>query len=1025
MMTPRVRALGFGLAIVTAACGGGGGDKPDAAIDGSVDPVDAGPSFGLTAIFPAAASRTVASALTISGFGITGTPTIRLTNCDQPGTGYDLTPGGVTATSIATTLAADLTRVQGAYTVTVTNGDGMVASLACALHILAEPPPTVTLVLPNTAWQGTSSDSISSDVTVNIQGTGFSSTPSVRWVLRSNPATYFDALFVGFVSDTHLTAVVPSETLTMPVGTYDVYVTNPDQLTAQWKNGIVPGDFTVTGTPPPHIDDVSPARIQNGTCTSTTMTIAGNSFTAGATAWYVAPATTTCAGSTYDASGNLLCPIAIDAITATEVTVHFASCPALGPYPVVVINADAQSSYWYSIEVTPSSDGHLNVGSFETLPSRLETARWKHAVQFGFDVFSDALVYVAGGQGTANTVLGSVEMSQFNLFGVPGPFRHIEQFGGAASPRIANDLTVPRAGLTLVRAGNSMFAVGGTTARSDTTTVVAASDVVERAEILGFGQMPAIKQPAALAQTQGLPTGSWYYRVSAIGPWGESLATREVVAIGRAGQIRVCWDAPTVAGATSYNIYRSLASDGRAGSSAAIAYEVTAGDNCWVDPGVGAQAPAPGNARGSLVAGGTVAAGTYSYRVSAVVSLGGGTRETYAGYPATTTIAAADVTAGNQTIQVAWDAVPIPGTTYRVYRLDPATGSHKLLTGAGQLSTTSFADTGVAFANGDVAPVTEIRPLRPGSLSKWSAIAPHLNFAREGLDGVVVRMDPAESGGLVARIIVAGGRDGTSGSYAYRTTAESLGIHMDGTTDATWTDETPVFTHARGYYALLTTQDRNITPFPPPPDQPPCGDCGVVIERKIARVLAALTGNPVISAPAVAGGEPVYLIAALGDDAFQVSQNTGRSDFESCPVDMTTGHLVANCGVNGSTTWIVQTNGTPQSTFGHDAVLYFSFLYPFYAVQRETVGAAATSLQLLSSAISRFPLAGDLASITAGQILQTFQSASTAFVVQRAYYQMTRLLAFVYVLGGYAEAHSEGAVTVPAGPTALVERHQQ
>jgi len=45
--------------------------------------------------------------------------------------------------------------------------------------------------------------------------------------------------------------------------------------------------------------------------------------------------------------------------------------------------------------------------------------------------------------------------------------------------------------------------------------------------------------------------------------------------------------------------------------------------------------------------------------------------------------------------------------------------------------------------------------------------------------------------------------------------------------------------------------------------------------------------------------------------------------------------------------------------------------------------------------------------------------------VKRAYYQMTRLLAFVYVIGGYADAHSENGVAVPAGPTALVERHQQ
>lgn len=985
--------------------------------------VDAAPSFTLASIFPAAASRLVDSPLTISGSGITGSPSIRLTNCDQPGTQYDLTAGATTAASIAISLAADPTRVQGLYTVTVTNGDGMVASLSCALRILAAPPPTVTVVLPSTAWQGSATDNINSDTTVDIQGTGFESTPTVRWVLRSDPTMSFDALFVGFVSASRLTAVVPSETRAMPVGSYDVFVTNPDQLSAQWKTGqglaATPGTFTVTATPPPRVADVSPARVQNGTCTSTAVTIAGDSFGAGATAWYLAPSGATCAGSTTDASGNLLCPIAVDAVTSTALTAHFANCPALGPYPVAVINPDGQTAYWFSIEITTSSDGHLNVGSFETAQNRLEVARWKHAVQYGFDIFSDALVYVAGGQDANNAVLGSVEMSRFDMFGVPGPFHHLEQFGGAASPRIANDLTVPRAGATLVRAGASLFAIGGTTARSDTTTVVAASSAVERADILGFAQMPTGPSAAALPQTQGLPGGAWYYRVSAVGPWGESLASHEVVALGGAGQIKLCWTPPTAAGAASYNIYRSLASDGRAGTAAAIAYEVATADHCWLDTGTGAAAPAPGNARGTVVAGGALAAGTYTYRVSAVVPDGAGTRETYAGYASATTIAAADVTAGNQTIAVAWDALPIGGVTYRVYRLDPASGSYELLTGAGALTTTSFSDAGVAFDPSGATPVSEVRPLPPGSLSRWDATStPALRAAREGLDGVAVAMDPTASGGLVARIIVAGGRDGTTGSYVYRTSAESLGIHQDGTVDASWTDEAPVFNHARGYYALLTTQGRNQTPFPPPSEQPPCSDCGVL-------EIGQLGPTPAAAVPAVTGGEPVYLVAALGDDAYSVSGNAGRNDFESCPIDMTSGHLAADCGVTSGTTWVLQSSTDPQATFGHDAVLYFSFLYPFYGIKTETLSATASAIQLVSSSIARFPVVGDLLTVVAGQVLQSFQSASTSFVVHRAYYQMTRLLAFVYVIGGFAEAHSENGVAVPAGPTALIERHQQ
>jgi hypothetical protein len=155
-------------------------------------------------------------------------------------------------------------------------------------------------------------------------------------------------------------------------------------------------------------------------------------------------------------------------------------------------------------------------------------------------------------------------------------------------------------------------------------------------------------------------------------------------------------------------------------------------------------------------------------------------------------------------------------------------------------------------------------------------------------------------------------------------------------------------------------------------------------------------------------------VAALGDDAFSAASNTGRKDLESCAVDMTTGHLASDCGVAGGTTWVVQTNDDPQNTFGHDAVLYFSFLYPFYGVQSETVGAAGSTIQIVSSAIARFPVF-DPTTVAAAQVLDKFQSASTSFVVQRAYYQMTRLLAYVYVVGGFTAA----------GPTASVERHQQ
>jgi hypothetical protein len=104
-------------------------------------------------------------------------------------------------------------------------------------------------------------------------------------------------------------------------------------------------------------------------------------------------------------------------------------------------------------------------------------------------------------------------------------------------PRVPNDLAHGARGLTLQRVGKSMFAIGGTTSRSDVAMPVAGSDVVERAQILSYAEMPAIKNPTVTAST-GLPLGSWYYRVSAIGPWGESLTTHEVVALNKAGTSR-------------------------------------------------------------------------------------------------------------------------------------------------------------------------------------------------------------------------------------------------------------------------------------------------------------------------------------------------------------------------------------------------------------------------------------------------------------------------------------------------------
>src|SRR5262249_26752462 len=151
-----------------------------------------------------------------------------------------------------------------------------------------------------------------------------------------------------------------------------------------------------------------------------------------------------------------------------------------------------------------------------------------------------------------------------------------------------------------------------------------------------------------------------YYRVSAIGPWGEGLGSAEVTARTKGGSVQVCWKPP--AGATMFNIFRSLASDGRGSTETLIAAYVTG--PCFMDGGAGMWSPAPGRLRGGPTAG-TFGAGTHTYRVSAVVD----GQETYASYAAAIVVTATDVGMGNGAVRLSWDAVP-GASEYFVYRLD-------------------------------------------------------------------------------------------------------------------------------------------------------------------------------------------------------------------------------------------------------------------------------------------------------------------------------------------------------------------
>src|SRR4029450_7676290 len=85
----------------------------------------------------------------------------------------------------------------------------------------------------------------------------------------------------------------------------------------------------------------------------------------------------------------------------------------------------------------------------------------------------------------------------------------------------------------------------------------------KRAEPVASEKMPRAQKPLWTIGN-GLPLGTWYYRISGVTTLGERLPSSAILALNAQGGIHVAWSDPPNGKAASYNIYRSLASDGRA-----------------------------------------------------------------------------------------------------------------------------------------------------------------------------------------------------------------------------------------------------------------------------------------------------------------------------------------------------------------------------------------------------------------------------------------------------------------------------
>ncbi|MBW2703345.1 MAG: hypothetical protein JRF33_21210, partial [Deltaproteobacteria bacterium] len=562
------------------------------------------------------------------------------------------------------------------------------------------------------------------------------------------------------------------------------------------------GRFEITATPPPSISSITPLRAAGNDFTGgvVTLTVQGGHFIDGAVITLI------------DEWG-----------AATDIPTTFVSEAELNgsgsgmafgnqPYAVRVTNPDEQWDVYYVFSLTSSADGKLTAWDDDNPESNLLTPRYKHAATHGFDIFGSGYVYVAGGYDASDTPLDSVEYMQVSVFGNPGVWRESLQWNGTT--HVPNTLTIPRTAASMVGIGPYLYVVGGS------QDGISGERGLEVARILGITTVPYLSRRPAPAEGS-LPVGSWYYRVSAVMASGEGLPSAEAVALDQGGGLTIRW--ARVEGAESYNIYRSLASDGRSQTSRLLTTGVV--ETSFTDDGMGALAPAPGNLRGRGAASvGSLDEGLWSYRVSAVTASG----ETLAGYLLT-----AEVAVGEDAMELNWDEVA-DATSYKVYRsLATGNGADQPLTYllTEGLNQTGFIDDGsLAPDENQVAP-DGILPLPPGSLTRWAQVvdadgqAVLMNEARMGLRAVIVSLTDLSDEENPERhtfLYAAGGETAVGGTVLSDIERAEI-LLLNGTMDA-FVDAGADFSVARSYYALMSSQGRSENPMPGDDPPQPCGD---------------------------------------------------------------------------------------------------------------------------------------------------------------------------------------------------------
>jgi hypothetical protein len=489
---------------------------------------------------------------------------------------------------------------EGTYDFVLINPEGCSFTLLNALTITYAQLGLLTIE-PRFGWQRRNQPITLYNAPTGDQRNFSSSAPEVYLVapLKAEPSRPVSIPLnrVAFVSPTIVTAVVPtcSGNTALPLTADDC------------PNGIVPGGpyalrvadasgavgqipaangFTVLQNEPPVIESISPSAIDTNGLESAgnPLVVSGRSFGAGAKVQLVRqldtgslracdlPATGTASATSLSA----LVPRTLSAAqcveytpTGTQVAAAEGLTLAAGLFVVRVQNtADPAYANFSGLIVTNPA---ANPARGPATHTQLVTARANFPLVLATDDLGQPFLYALGGTDGTNT-LASVEVAPVTLFGDVGgacsgatcTFRTLERTPLGVGT--AGDTPEPRRGLmAVVRAQRNdtsyIFVMGGI--RSDGTAV----NTVERAQVLKVADAPALTPPERFTlEGATLPTGTFYYRVSAIldatdpnNPNGETLPSDEypVKSVEALNATRLTWTC--IPGAAKYRIYRTAA----------------------------------------------------------------------------------------------------------------------------------------------------------------------------------------------------------------------------------------------------------------------------------------------------------------------------------------------------------------------------------------------------------------------------------------------------------------------------------